>query len=389
MDADGNFVVVWYGFEGGGSDSYLTIQGRRFASDGTAVGDDFQVNTYTTDRQLSPSVAMDADGDFVVVWYSYGSSGSDSFVSIQGQRYASDGTAAGGEFQVNTYTTARQSFPWVAAEPDGDFVAVWQSQGSGGSDSSFSSIQGQRYASDGTTVGGEFQVNTYTTDYQLRPSVALDADGDFVVVWISNDPSFSGFSVRGQRYASDGAAAGGEFQVNTYTTGNYASPRVALDADGDFVVVWISIGSSGSDTSSNSVLGQRYAADGTALGGEFQVNTYTTSSQGPPAVAMHADGHFVVIWDGDGSGDSDPGVQGQCYASDGTALGGEFQVNTYTTSGQGGASVALDADGDFVVAWGSDGSVGSDSSGDSIQGQRFTLGIFADGFESGDTSAWN
>ena len=32
-------------------------------------------------------------------------------------------------------------------------------------------------------VGSEFQVNTFTTNYQLRPSVSVDADGDFVVVW--------------------------------------------------------------------------------------------------------------------------------------------------------------------------------------------------------------
>ncbi len=391
MDSDGDFVVVWFSFESGGSDSYLSVQGRRYASDGTAVGDDFQVNTDTTERQLFPSVAMDSDGDFVVVWYSNGSSGPDSYVSIQGQRYASDGTAAGGEFQVNTYTTFDQTFPWVASEPDGDFVVVWQSDGSGGSDTSFSSIQGQRYASDGTAVGGEFQVNTYTTDDQARPSVAMDADGDFVVVWISDNMSFSGFSAKGQRYLSDGTAAGGEFQVNTYTTVNYVRPRVALDADGDFVVVWSSDGSSGSDTSSHSVLGQRYASDGPAAGVEFQVNTYTTSYQGHPSVAMHPDGHFVVVWDSDGSSGSDPifSVQGQCYASDGTALSSEFQVNTYTTDAQGGAAVALAADGDFVVVWSSDGSGGSDSSGDSIQGQRFTLGIFADGFESGDTSAWS
>ena len=27
-------------------------------------------------------------------------------------------------------------------------------------------------------VGSEFQVNTYTTSYQIRPSVSVDADGD-------------------------------------------------------------------------------------------------------------------------------------------------------------------------------------------------------------------
>ncbi len=53
------------------------------------VGSEFQVNHYTTSYPLAPSVAVDADRDFVVVWSSYGSAGSDSsFASFQGQRYA-------------------------------------------------------------------------------------------------------------------------------------------------------------------------------------------------------------------------------------------------------------------------------------------------------------
>ncbi len=48
-------------------------------------------------------------------------------------------------------------------------------------------------------------------------------------------------------------------------------------------------------------------------------------------------------------------------------MGGELQVNSYTTSSQRLASVGLDADGDFVVVWQSSGSGGTDSSGYSIQ----------------------
>jgi hypothetical protein len=56
----------------------------------TPVGSEFQVNSYTTSTQYNPSVAAHADGDFVVVWESFGSSGSDSDdFSIQGQRYRS------------------------------------------------------------------------------------------------------------------------------------------------------------------------------------------------------------------------------------------------------------------------------------------------------------
>jgi hypothetical protein len=69
-------------------------EGQHFASDGSAIGSEFQVNTYTTHSQRSPSVALASDGDFVVVWdsgYSNnpGSYGSDTtYTSIQGQRYA-------------------------------------------------------------------------------------------------------------------------------------------------------------------------------------------------------------------------------------------------------------------------------------------------------------
>ena len=34
-------------------------------------------------------------------------------------------------------------------------------------------------------VGAEFHVNTYTTSHQKGASVAMDACGDFVVVWDS------------------------------------------------------------------------------------------------------------------------------------------------------------------------------------------------------------
>ncbi len=38
------------------------------------------------------------------------------------------------------------------------------------------------------------------------------------------------------------------------------------------------------------------AEPGQPLGGEFPVNSYTTSDQREPAIAMDADGDFVVTW---------------------------------------------------------------------------------------------
>ncbi len=235
------------------------------------AGAQFQVNTYTTEGQVAPSVSIDGNGSFVVVWTSIGSFGSDTDAfSIQGQRYSTSGASLGAEFQVNTYTTSVQGNASVATESDGDFVVVWESRGSSGTDTGGNySIQGQRYASSGFALGAQFQVNTNTTNNQERPVVGVDADGDFVVVWDSVYLA----DVLGQRYASSGSPLGVEFQLGTYTASFQYGPSVATRPDGDFVVVWQSYGSSGTDTSPLSVQGQRYASSGATLGAQFQVNT--------------------------------------------------------------------------------------------------------------------
>ncbi|KAF0118766.1 MAG: VBCS repeat-containing protein [Rhodospirillaceae bacterium] len=167
----------------------------------------------------------------------------------------------GGEFQVNTYTTDWQEVPSVTGLNDGGFVVTWMSDGQDGNGGG---IYGQRYAADGTATGGEFQVNTVTTDWQGPPSVTALNDGGFVVTWGSNGQDGNGYGVYGQRYAADGTVAGVEFQVNTYTTDHQYYPSVTALKDGGFVVTWQSWGQDGEYSG---VYGRRYAANGTAGGG--------------------------------------------------------------------------------------------------------------------------
>ena len=104
-------------------------------------------------------------------------------------------------------------------------------------------------------AGGEFQVNTTTSDSQESQSVAMDSDGDFVVTWDSSEQDGSSWGIYGQRYNAAGVAQGAEFQVNTYTTGYQFNSSVAMDSDGDFVVTWVGDGQDGSDYG---IYGQRY-----------------------------------------------------------------------------------------------------------------------------------
>ena len=254
------------------------------------------------------------------------------------------GLAAGPEFQVNTYTTDYQWFSSVASDAAGNFVVIWESSGQDGSGWG---IFGQRYDSVGTAQGAEFQVNTYTVGFQgsnvfsLRPGVAMDADGDFVVVWNSFAQDGDRFGVFGQRFDSTGALQGAEFLVNTYTTSDQNGPAVAMNDAGNFVVVWTSFGQDGDGLG---VFGQRFDAAGVPQDLEFQVDTDTVGDSFRSSVGMDAAGNFVVAWCDDATGD----LRAARFKKSGGAAAATFQV----TSGSGDyPSVSLDADGDFVVAW--------------------------------------
>jgi hypothetical protein len=334
-------------------------------------------------------VAAASDGRFVVVWESNGSYGTDTSTnSIQGQRYAANGSPQGTQFQVNGTITGRQASPAVAVSASGDFVVAWDSPVSTGSDSSNTSIQAQRFAADGSPQGGEFQVNSYTTSYQYVPTVAVQSGGGFVVVWESygspgDDAAES--SIQGRRFDSAGSPLGAQFQINTYNTSFQTDARVAAAGDGRFVVAWRSDGSFGTDTDLTSTQAQRYAANGVPLGTQFQVNSDTTAPQRFVSVASQSNGDFVVAWVSDassGSDTSDRSIQGQRFAASGVPLGNQFQVNTYTTGTQNFPAVAAN-DEQFIVAWMSPGSSGTDTSGNSVQAQRYlpepdaTIGLAA------------
>jgi len=83
-----------------------------------------------------------------------------------------------------------------------------------------------------------------------------------------------------------------EFQVNTRTSRNQANAAIAADENGNFVVVW----SSWFVSKSNEIRGQRFAANGTPVEGEFEINTTQPGNQKEPSVAMDAEGNFVVVW---------------------------------------------------------------------------------------------
>ncbi len=329
MDANGDFLVVWSGSGQGDSGGVFA---QRHNAAGVKQGAEFRVNTYTTNAQYGPSAAMDDDGDFVITWQSHGQDGNGW--GIYAQRYDAAGVKQGTEFRVNTDTISHQEDAAAAMDADGDFVIAWHSYGVRGP-----VIQAQRYSAAGVPRGDEFLVSHSTTLIHVRPAVAMDADGDFIVAWAgayANQYGVFPYETFAQRYNAAGAAEG---FVLSGPLGD--APSVAMDDEGNFALAWSTFQESRSD-----VHLRRYSAAGIAQGAGFLVNT---SNAFYPSLAMDADGDLLVTWTG--SDGSSEGVDARRYNAAGLAQGSAFRVNTYTTGAQLNSAAAVDAAGNFVITW--------------------------------------
>ena len=222
------------------------IFGRIYQPSGTPLNNEnqFVVAAGSASNMLQSSdVAMSSNGAFSVVWQNYGQDGSGW--GIYGQRFAVGGAFAGGQFLVNTNTTNSQVTPRVAMDSAGDFVVTWASFDEG-SNIGYG-VYAQRYSAAGTKVGAEIPVNQTTTNSRDLPDVAMDAAGDFVVTWTSlgqDNPATADWGVYARIYSISGnssiaaAAAVGEFRINANVVGNQTSPSVAMDQYGNFTVAW-------------------------------------------------------------------------------------------------------------------------------------------------------
>ncbi len=352
VDNDGDFVVVWESTDG----NMFGVFARRFNSSGVAQGGQFQINTYTTDDQTRPVVDLDANGDFVVAWQSDTQDG--NLNGVFARRFSSAGAALTAELMVNTTTANTQQAPSVGTGNNGDFVVAWSSNAQ---DGSLSGVFARRFNSAGTAQGGEFRTNTFTPSAQNYPAVDMDSDGDFVVAWQGFGQDGSLYGVFGQRFGAAGAPLGPEFQINSTFTYSQAGPRVGVDSDGDFVVVWITVVAGTID-----IFGQRFASSGTPQGAEFPVNALVPGDQQEPEIAVDSDGDFVVSWHTTGVDGSGTAIVARRFKASGLTTSFDTKVNTTTAGDQETPTVGAEADGDFVVCW-----TGPDGPYTDIFAQRF------------------
>ncbi len=267
---------------------------------------DVQVSANTNRTKLSPMIAGLTGGNAVVLWTSFDQAGANSLQDVYGQVLSGVGQKVGTEFRLNQFTKYNQRTPAVAALPSGGFVAAWiseqqQREVSDNPNTAFEYVPGENpsidvyariYTAAGAAVGNEFLINS-STNMCANPSVAVAADGTFMVAWSQKDVRnrTNGWDVYARSFSATGAAAGAGFRVNTFVYGDQFAPKIRA-AGSDYLIIWTSLQQDGSR---EGVFGQFVRGNGLLMGNELLVNTQTLNQQLHPAVGSDGS-RFLVVW---------------------------------------------------------------------------------------------
>jgi hypothetical protein len=288
IDANGNALVVWRRGDGTGSCHAFgcyRIQARARSAAGTLGS--VQTLSVAGEDAGTPQVVIDADGDALVVWTrpdGTGACSGDDCQRIQARARAAAGTLG----PLLTLSAAGQNAtdPQVAGDPSGDALVVWRRF-----DGSNWRIQARAHSAAG--VLGAVQALSGLGATAERPQVAIDADGDALVVWRNFDDG----AIRARARSSAGVLAA--VQTLSPPGQNAVEPQVASEADGDAVAVWgrfDAIGGTCSPSSFGCIRAE--ARTRSAAGTLGSVQTLSASGQhvGDPQVAAAADAFALAVW---------------------------------------------------------------------------------------------
>jgi hypothetical protein len=283
----------------------------------------------------------------------------------------------GPELRVNAQTAGPQSAPDAAVAADGHFVVVWVD-----GEAHSGSVVARVFAADGTPRTGEIRVSRSGPGAQVHPRVAMAANGSFIIVWQARESARR--RVYGRRFGADGRPAGRQFPLGIGHGLNQFEPDVACAPDGRFVVAWTEKNGIIGPTAYplTDVLARRFGADGRPTAAEWidqasRGNEDIAETWSSPAVAMNGSGAFVIGVEDDYVTSNNGGSQiyAQTYGPDGAFLHSD---DLFFVAGDfpWSPSVALADDGTVLVAW-------TDNLADSLTDDTGDLvGILAERFDA-------
>jgi len=222
IDSVGNAVAIWRSLDGtvdcsGGP--CFRVQARSRSRVGVLGG--VQTLSASGQNAANPDVAVDPDGDGLLVWDRFDGTGGSCCERIQARGRSAAGVL--GPLELLSQPGYGSFYPEVAVDTAGDALVVWWRSGQAPN-----LIQARARSAAGTLAPLR-RLRDVGDTADAFPQVAIDSDGDALVVWQRFDGTETWVETRSR-------SAAGTLGNVTRRRGHGA--RVALDANGNGVIVW-------------------------------------------------------------------------------------------------------------------------------------------------------
>jgi hypothetical protein len=246
---------------------------------------------------------------------------------------------------VNAVTRGEHHQPSVAMDPSGGFVVAWADDSD---NNGFYEIRAKGFTADGRERFGDITINASSAGQQVAPVVATDVTGNFVVAWQDDKDRNNVYEILARGFRADGTLRFGTITVNQVSTGQQRQPAIAMEADGSFVIAWED--DSKPPRSVYNIFARRFSSAGVGSA-QFQVNSNSDGQQLSPRVAVDPAGNACFVWEDD----SEPpvglyNIYARAFKRAGTPLFSK-RVNVDASGQQGRPDIATLADGRFAVSW--------------------------------------
>jgi serine/threonine protein kinase/WD40 repeat protein len=187
-------------------------------------------------------------------------------------------------------------------------------------------------------------------------AVAIHPSGWYVIAWEAETRDGYVQSIAGQRFTADGKAIGPQFHLSDGVSSSQRGPLVEMDEAGNFMIAWHGIGKDNKEYSVSRLNAQKFDASGNRLGDTFRIDTNSVGLQFEHDFAMGPGGELIVSWVNKLPESQVGNVFCQRFSSSGIPLSPEIKVNSLETNTFTSPAVAMNPQGDFFVTW-----IGQDS----------------------------
>lgn len=283
--ANGDFVVVWE--DDTDNNGSYQIMARGFYANGTERFAQMTVNSVADGQQLKPDIAMNAAGDFVVIWED--DQDKKGISNILGRGFTADGTERFSDRTVANTGDGSEQDPAIAMAENGDFVVVWSDDS--GNDG-FYQIHARGFDQNGNSKFPRFTVNSDPAGQQITPDIAMTSNGDFVVVWSSDGNHDWMFETYVRGFYADGSVRFSDNMVNQICSacmGSRYNPTIGIEDDGRFLAVWVDRGLR--------IWARQYYANGMPANDKLLINENESLLQNRPIVDVGLNGDVIILWD--------------------------------------------------------------------------------------------